>query len=126
MAIEWLDRYSVGDAEIDAQHRTLFGLVNALLAVTDKSHRAEALANLFEHTRYHFKHEEALMCSMDYPGLKAHAEQHQNLLTKLGQTSELIANYSLNMAHLESFLAAWLLKHMETLDMSLAKHIRLK
>lgn len=124
MAIEWLDSYSLGDAEIDAQHRTLFGLVNALLAATEKSHLADAVTNLFEHTRDHFKHEEAIMRNSGYPGLQAHVEQHNTLLAKLDNASELIANYSLNVANLESFLAAWLLKHMETLDASLVNHLR--
>ena len=124
MAIEWQDSYSLGDAEIDAQHRTLFGLVNALLAATEKSHLTDAVANLHEHTRDHFKHEEALMCNSGYPGLQAHVEQHNTLLAKLENASELIANYSLNVANLESFLAAWLIKHMETLDASLVNHLR--
>jgi hemerythrin len=126
MAIEWQDSYSLGDAEIDAQHQTLFALVNTLLAATEKAHLTEAVANLYKHTRDHFLHEEAIMRRMDYPGLQTHVEQHNTLLSKLGQASELITNYSLNMAHLESFLAAWLIKHMETLDASLVNHIRLK
>ena len=95
MAIEWRDSYSLGDAEIDAQHQTMFALVNALLAATEKSHLAAAVANLFKHTRDHFTHEETIMRKMDYPGMQAHVEQHNTLLSKLGNASELIANYSL-------------------------------
>ncbi|MDD2846684.1 MAG: bacteriohemerythrin [Rhodoferax sp.] len=124
MAIEWLDRYSLGDADIDAQHQTMFALVNALLAATEKSHLTEAVANLLRHTQDHFAHEESIMRQTAYPGLQAHAEQHSTLLAKLGHASELIANYTLTMANLESFLAAWLLNHMETLDAPLVSHLR--
>lgn len=124
MAIEWRDSYNLGDAEINAQHQAMFALVNTLLAATEKSHLAEAAVNLFKHTRDHFTHEEAIMRSTDYPGLQAHVEQHNTLLAKLDNASELIANYSLNMANLESFLAAWLIKHMETLDASLVNHLQ--
>lgn len=124
MAIEWQVSHILGDAEMDAQHQTLFALVNALLAATEKSHLMEALANLTKHTRDHFAHEEAVMRSMNYPGLKAHVEQHNNLLTKLGHASELISNYTLTMANLESFFAAWLQNHMETLDAPLAAYIQ--
>ena len=124
MAIEWHESYSLGDSEIDAQHQTLFVLVNALLAATEKSHLSEAVANLFKHTRDHFTHEEAIMQTMDYPGRQAHVEQHNNLLAKLSNASELIANYTLNMANLESFLSAWLFNHLETLDAPLVNHIR--
>lgn len=124
MAIEWLDRYSLGDAEIDAQHQTMFALVNALLTLTEKSHLAAALANLLRHTQDHFAHEESMMRQTDYPGLQAHVEQHNTLLSKLSHASELIANYTLTMANLETFLAAWLLNHMETLDAPLVSHLR--
>ncbi len=124
MAIEWRESYSLGDAEIDAQHQTLFVLVNRLLAATEKSHLSEAVENLFKHTRDHFTHEEAIMQAMNYPGRQAHVEQHNNLLAKLGSTSELIANYTLNMASLESFLSAWLFNHLETLDVPLVNHIQ--
>lgn len=124
MAIEWQDSYNLGDAEIDAQHQTLFALVNELLAATEKSHLTEAMANLFKHTRDHFAHEEKIMRSMNYPDMQAHAEQHNTLLSKLGNAAELITNYNFTMANLESFLAAWLLNHMETLDAPLALHIQ--
>lgn len=124
MAIKWRDSYSLGDTEIDEQHQMLFVLVNALLAATEKSDLTEAVANLFKHTRDHFAHEETIMRRTDYPGLQAHVEQHNTLLSKLSNASELIANYTLTMANLESFLAAWLLNHMETLDAPLVNHIR--
>jgi hemerythrin-like metal-binding protein len=124
MAIEWRDSYRLGDAGIDAQHQTMFALVNRLLAATEKPHVTEAVANLFKHTRDHFTHEESRMRETDYPGRHAHVEQHNTLLAKLGHASELIDNYSLTMANLESFLAVWLIKHMETLDAPLVNHIR--
>lgn len=124
MAIEWQDRYRLGDAETDAQHQTLFTLVNELLCATEKPHLMEAMANLFKHARDHFAHEEAVMRSMNYPGLQSHVEQHNTLLAKLGNASDLIANYSLTMASLESFLEAWLINHMESLDAPLVNHIQ--
>lgn len=123
MAIEWLDRYKLGDSEIDAQHRTMFDLVNTLLATTEKARLSEAAANLYQHTRDHFAHEESIMRETDYPGMQAHVDQHNTLLAKLSNASELIANYTLTMANLESFLAAWLINHMELLDAPLVKYI---
>ncbi|MFZ2391662.1 hypothetical protein [Rhodoferax sp.] len=45
MAIEWRDRYRLGDAEVDAQHQTVFALVNKLLAATEKPHVTETVAS---------------------------------------------------------------------------------
>jgi hemerythrin len=124
MAIEWQDSYKLGDSEIDAQHHRLFGLVNILFSTTEKYDLTEALANLLRHTQDHFAHEENSMSRLDYPGMKAHVEQHNTLLAKLANVSEIIANYSLDMANLESFLSAWLLNHMETLDAQFVSYLR--
>lgn len=124
MAIEWQDSYQLGDAEMDAQHQLLFGLVNTLLAATEKSSLAEALANLFSHTRAHFTHEENSMRLLAYPGMNAHVEQHNTLMSKLTNVAELLDDYSLDMANLESFLSAWLYNHIETLDKQLVSFIR--
>ncbi len=70
------------------------------------------------------EYEKMAMRRLNYPGLQTHVEQHNTLLSKLGSTAELIANYSLTMANLESFLSAWLLNHPETLGASLVGHCR--
>lgn len=124
MAIDWQDSYRLGDAEIDAQHHRLFVLVNALFSLTDKDKLTEALANLLRHTRDHFSHEENNMRRLGYPGMKAHVEQHNTLLSKLGNVSAIIGDYSMDLANLESFLAAWLLNHMETLDAQFVSFMR--
>ena len=124
MAIEWQDSYQLGDSEIDAQHQMMFCLVNTLLAATEKSSLTEAAAHLFKHTQEHFAHEETLMLRMNYPGMKAHVEQHNTLLSKLENVSKIIAGYTLDMASFESFLSAWVLNHIETLDAQLVSTIR--
>jgi len=59
-----------------------------------------------------------------YPGMKSHVEQHNTLISKLANVSEIIATYSLDTAHLESFLSAWLLNHVETLDAQLVSFVK--
>ena len=124
MAIEWHDSYRLGDSEIDAQHHMLFVLVNALFSASEKSGLTEAFANLLRHTQEHFAHEEKSMLQMGYPGMKAHVEQHNTLMSKLANVSEIIADYSTDMANLESFLSAWLFNHIETMDAQLVSYIR--
>ena len=119
MAIEWLDSYRLGHDEIDAQHQMLFELVNRLLAATGKASLTEAVANLVQYTREHFTHEETIMLAIGYPHIVAHVKQHQTLLSKLNNVAELIANYTLDVANFKSFLSAWMLNHMETLDAQL-------
>ncbi len=124
MAIEWHNSHQLGDPEIDAQHHMLFALVNRLLAATENSRASEALADLLTHTKEHFAHEENHMIQIGYPGMKSHVEQHNTLISKLTNVSEILATYSLDMAHLESFLSAWLLNHIETLDAQLLSFVK--
>ena len=126
MAIEWQDSHSLGDSEIDAQHQTLFVLVNALLDAAEPSRLKEAMANLLRHTQDHFTHEETIMREMGYPDMRTHVEQHNTLISKLTKVSELVANYTFHMANLETYLAAWLFNHIETLDTPLVNYIRLR
>lgn len=125
MAIEWHDRYSLGDSDMDAQHRMLFVLVNALLAATDKSSLTTAAANLFNHAREHFDYEESIMWRIGYPAVKTHVEQHNTLMAKLVNVSDMVANYTLDIKNLESFLSAWLFNHIETMDAQLVAYLRL-
>lgn len=110
---------------MDAQHRKLFVLVNALLAATDKFGLIEASENLFTHTREHFDDEERLMRQIGYPDIKNHIEQHNTLMAKLTNVSDMVANYTLDIKNLESFLSAWLFNHIETLDAQLVAYLRL-
>lgn len=64
------------------------------------------------------------MLRMNYPDMKAHVEQHNTLLSKLENVLEIIASYTLDMASFESFLSAWVLNHIETLDAQLVSTIR--
>jgi len=123
MAIEWRDSYRLGLSDIDAQHHMLFDLVNGLLAATEKASLTEAITKLFEHARDHFTHEETIMTAIGYPQLAAHVEQHNTLLTKLNNVSELITNYTFDVANFKSFLSSWLLNHIETLDAQLVTFI---
>lgn len=124
MAIEWQDRYKVGDAEIDAQHQEMFSRVNTLLAATGKTGMTLAAKNLADCVREHFLYEEAVMRSMAYPELNAHVRQHRTLMSKLNAVAQLIADYSFEMPNFEAFLSAWLINHMQTLDAQLAVYVK--
>ena len=123
MAIDWLDSYCLGHPEIDAQHQTLFELVNRLLAATEKASLTDAIVKLVEYTRAHFAHEETLMLAIGYPHTVVHVDQHLTLLSKLNNVAELIANYTFDVATFKSFLSAWMLNHIETLDAQLVTFI---
>lgn len=125
MSLIWLDRYKIGDAEIDRQHQVLFQLANQFLAAQDRSSRIACSMTLFRHTQEHFEHEEGLMRRIAYPHIGAHFKEHSALLSKVNGFSVQIAADTLNNAELEAFLADWLVRHMVTSDTQLAAHLGL-
>jgi len=126
MALVWNDSYKIHDPEIDAQHQELFVRANLFLAATDKAGLTAAAMSLFKYTREHFAHEEQLMKRIDYPALAAHVKQHNDLITKLYDVAQRIADNTLDQEALETFLSDWLLNHIGSSDSKLAKFVKLK
>ncbi len=126
MSLEWNNAYKIGNVEIDAQHQEIFRLANNFLNATNKGSLSVCAMGFFKHTREHFKHEEDLMKSLNYPGLKEHLVQHSELISLLNDVAKSIADDSLEMTDLEAFLSAWLLGHIGTFDKSLAAYAKLQ
>jgi hemerythrin-like metal-binding protein len=82
----WHAAYESGHAQIDDQHRVLFGLANRLLASITSGSAAEVVADhadaLLACAAEHFRDEEALLAEHKYPGLAEHAAIHKRLLDR--------------------------------------------
>lgn len=79
----WTEDLSVGVEELDADHRQLFAMVNALFDAVEGGSSGDLLAAFFDalvdYTRDHFAREEALMAACHYPGLPSHRMEHFQL-----------------------------------------------
>ena len=132
-AIEWNDSYSVGDAKMDLQHRQLFAAINDLYdhmasAMPDHNRTLECVKFLTEYTLTHFADEEALMRSINFPGLQAHIEVHKNLVTQLtGYTKRLVSKKEDSFVDDDMvmfLLSDWLIRHVVEEDQEYAKALR--
>lgn len=123
--IDWNERYEVGIAVIDGQHREMLELVNRLLAGlhTGREHDelVETLRELVRATGHNIATEERLM---QEHGLSPahHAEQHQRLL-------EAIRHFDLRLdagglAESTRWLREWLLGHIDEDDRPFAEMLR--
>jgi hemerythrin len=126
MTLEWNESYAIGNAEIDAQHQNLFDQINQFLEAPDKASLTRCAMHLFKYTREHFTHEEAMMARIQYPARQAHIQQHNDLISRLNEVAESIANDTLDRVSLEFFLTDWLLKHIGTADARLATYVALQ
>jgi hemerythrin len=123
MTIEWKDSYLLGEAEIDAQHRFVFALANEFIAATGKAALTACAMQLYQHTREHFKHEEALMRALKFPEYAAHVEWHNQFISRLNDISASIGQDNLQRQDLETLMSDWALKHIAQYDARLAAYI---
>ena len=81
--IQWTDKFSIGDAELDAQHRIWISIYNkAHDRMMDpdetnfQSTGLDALIEMQEYGQTHFASEEAYMERIAYPKIDAHKMMH--------------------------------------------------
>lgn len=119
-----MERQLQHNAEIDAEHQQLFRLVNDFFeAVDDKVVCGERAVSLFQYTCEHFKHEETLMLDMGYPAMAEHVEQHHHLLDRIGDLLDRVSKDTLHASELKTSLAAWLVGHIVTFDITLFTYV---
>jgi len=123
--IEWSERYEVGIAVIDGQHREMFDITNRLLAGLHAGREleelVETLRELVRCTEHNIATEERLM---QEHGLAPahHAEEHRRLL-------EAIRHFDLRLdpsglAGSTGWLREWLLGHIDEDDRPFAELLR--
>ena len=131
MKIEWQDSLSVGVAEIDHQHKLLFGKFNALLAAWVEGKGAHEVAQLFKfldaYMIGHFADEEHLMQTIGFPDASQHRQAHmafarqvasfKDLLRREGATEDLVTSVSMSMTK-------WLIKHISSMDRAIGRFVK--
>lgn len=114
---EWKQVYSVGDDHLDAQHKSLIGLMNSYYEchLNGKMEEAKSdLAKLLALTVQHFREEEEMMERTGYPHFKEHRNHHHELLR---QVDKLVKDYlhthsQVTAGKLANFLKVWLTRHI--------------
>lgn len=83
----WKEIYSVGNVEIDREHKQLFDIAqDAFIQVEEKQRNAkikEVLTELYTYMKTHFKHEEKFMQEINYPLIQEHKVLHHNIIEKI-------------------------------------------
>ena len=129
----WNEDYSVGVASIDEQHQHFFGIVNAILDVTDVADvsyemLAEPIRELNEYAQYHLGAEEAYFSKFDYPEAAAHINAHDQYREKIRSYLKAI-NASTRDARalaeeLAIFSGDWLFGHILLMDRQYTEALR--
>ena len=120
--LEWSERFSVGVAALDEDHKRLVSVIDKLFtahsAGTVAGKVGAILDELITYTDQHFAHEEGLLRERGYPGLHDHEIAHRRLVTSIlkvrldwndGESEATI----LKLAEL---LKTWLVEHIVGMD----------
>lgn len=120
--LSWRDEYRIGIREVDAQHKYLFDLINALhdahAAAESHSQLAVALTRLVAYAEEHFSCEEGLMAANSYPRLDQHRQLHESLVSSIFDLNEKFHSGLRQIdAEVLRFLKNWLVDHILHADM---------
>jgi hemerythrin-like metal-binding protein len=126
--IEWDEKYSVGVAAVDYEHRELIGLVNAAHDRLMRPGAAEAvmdfLGEIFARISAHFALEEQIMRVKNYDHYGAHKADHERLLDEI---RDIMDDYEDEEFFSEELLAqqlkTWFAGHFRTHDARLHRRL---
>lgn len=126
--IKWKDEYSVGIRHIDNDHKKLIDLLNQFTIAYEhnvsESFETEALQQLIDYTKYHFKREEKLMQKHDYPDFEAHQAKHQEMINQVNSFVELYNEKGHDaFKDVCEFLTAWLINHINGTDKEYSQYL---
>lgn len=121
--ITWSEMMSVGIPALDADHKTLIGLINNLhRSVGDLEEYAtlgSVLKALEDYAEHHFAREERVMEACRYPSATTHGLMHRRLAQRV---SDLKVSYDIDRTAVRAkdcldFLHKWLIDHICSTDM---------
>lgn len=125
MDIAWNDRYAIGHPIIDVEHQTLFCLAKEFMDAADQNTLQNVAMKLYRHTREHFAHEEGLMRAIHYPDYRAHAEQHNRMISRLNEISSRIGKSESHREALELWVNDWVVQHIANDDVQLMTYLKI-
>lgn len=131
MAFTWSKDLETGNTQIDGEHKELIEAINKLLiACSSGKGRDEIVSTvdfLNKYTKTHFGHEQALQLKYKYPDYANHKALHDGFIKVVDDLTKRLKNDGTSIqlvGEINSQLGNWLIKHIKTEDVKVAKHIK--
>ncbi|QUM77311.1 bacteriohemerythrin [Moritella sp. 24] len=123
ISLKWNEDMCVGIDEIDADHKKILSIIASIIDAIETNSNTETIdkhfTDLLIHTTAHFKHEEALMQTMNFIDFIEHRKDHCAFLNKIPELQKQIVDSS-NVENAEEvcqFLYDWVIEHILISDM---------
>ncbi len=128
----WKDKYALGDALIDSQHRELFDrvsvFVETLRSPTEWEEKVrqvnDTLSFMTDYVVTHFRDEEEYQEKLGYPGREEHKKVHGDMVSYVTQIASRYEQEGYDERIIQQFagkLLSWLIHHVATEDMKIAQ-----
>jgi hemerythrin-like metal-binding protein len=116
------NRFAVGVPTIDALHEECEARLAQLAAVVaDRGDATAALAELQQHLEQHFRHEESLMTTTNFPPAGCHQREHASVLEVVAEVRKRYATGDRDpAARLAEAMLEWFGIHAASMDAALA------
>lgn len=125
----WKDSFSIGNKELDSDHRKFLELLNdCYMGACDPGTGRidpDLILRIKEFAAMHFSYEEEVMRSSGYPGFAQHEKQHryfEEQVTELEQIHNRDGDQ--RFESMFSFLLDWFVNHILEEDMKFAPFIK--
>lgn len=130
MYAEFDDSLVTGNEMIDSQHKELIDKINKLLdtceTASGKVQAIQTLGYLADYTDYHFKAEEELQETINYPGIAEHKRQHEDLRRVVAELHEMLEESEGPtdefVVQVQKNVIDWLYRHIKGFDRSVAEY----
>ncbi|MCI7247347.1 MAG: bacteriohemerythrin [Campylobacter sp.] len=123
MMPDWDEKYCIGSAVVDDEHKRLFELAKKAYIYASKNvskeQMKEIVTEFFNYMKEHFAHEEEYMKSIGYPALPAHAKIHKEIIHSMSDLITKIKNVNEMKENLVTIAKSWLLEHIIQQDMKI-------
>lgn len=131
--VRWTEDMSIGDAEIDRQHKELFALLDKTFEAAGKresdaaGQTTDALRALCDYVVKHFASEEALMDPADYPEYDGHVQEHiEGSMRALDFLDAANEGRDVRVEEFLEFLVEWVRHHIHETDQTLGRYLARK
>lgn len=126
MKLQWTEDLSVGEEEVDSQHRELFKMINALDAAIRKGKPNKEIVGLIgfldDYIVVHFGTEEKYMTSTGYPDFESHRKKHEWFIEEFSHIKKRLEDGAplVEIGGLSNnLLITWFSNHIRTIDKAL-------
>ena len=124
----WNAKYSIGNAQIDAEHQKLIELANNISTFSSNGEPLPrikgAIVALYDYVKTHFQHEEEYMVRLGYPQYEEHKKLHEAIIAEMNTIMKHSGNLDALVYKFKRLMNTWVLEHILTEDSRIATGIK--